>query len=137
MKTTTVIVWAAQIVTAVILLQTLFFKFAAAPEPVYIFTTLGVEPWGRIAAGVAELIAGLLLLIPATAVYGALMTVGIGAGAILSHLFILGIAIRVNGESDGGLLFILALIITVLSGVILYLRRSAIPVVGAYLAAQG
>src|SRR5688500_10699247 len=59
-----------QLVAAGILLQTLFFKFTGAAESVYIFTTLGMEPWGRIGSGVAELVAAALLLYPPTAAIG-------------------------------------------------------------------
>ena len=87
-----------RLVAAAILLQTLFFKFTAAPESIYIFKTLGVEPYGRWFAGISELIASVLLLIPATQLFGAMMAIGIMLGAILSHVFILGIVV----EGDGG-----------------------------------
>jgi hypothetical protein len=85
-----------RLIAAGILLQTLFFK--------YIFSTLGVEPLGRLLSGVVELIASVLLLVPATQILGALMGIAVMAGAILSHLLILGIVI----QNDGGLLFSLA-----------------------------
>ena len=85
-RTAKVLGWTLQIVAAVILLQTLFFKFTAAPESVYIFTTLGMEPWGRIGSGVAELVASVLLLVPRTAVYGGVLSLGIISGAIVSHV---------------------------------------------------
>src|SRR5438552_9024325 len=97
--------WALQIVVALILFQTLFFKFTAAEESVYIFTTLGAEPWGRIGSGVVELIAASLLLVPATAPVGAILAMGVMGGAIISHLTVLGIEVK----GDGGLLFALAL----------------------------
>ncbi|MCI5073224.1 DoxX family protein [bacterium] len=93
-----------RIIPAVILLQTLFFKFTGAPESIYIFSTLGVEPWGRYFAGASELVAAILLLTPATTFYGSLLTLMIMLGAIASHLFFLGIAV----QNDGGLLFMLA-----------------------------
>ncbi len=110
----------ASIVAAIILLQTLYFKFSAHPDSVHIFSTLGVEPWGRIGAGVVELIAGALLLYPRTSVFGALIALGVMIGAILSHLLFLGIVV---GE-DKGVLFILALAVTVCSLVVLFIRRS-------------
>ena len=58
--------WSLGGIAAVILLQTLFFKFTAAKESVYIFRTLGLEPWGRIGTGMVELIAAILLLVPST-----------------------------------------------------------------------
>jgi hypothetical protein len=104
------------IAAAVILLQTLYFKFTAAPVSVHIFSTLGVEPWGRIGTGVMELLAGLLLLWQRTSFYGALLAIGIMAGAILSHLLFLGIEIL----GDGGHVFVLAIIVTICSlGVII------------------
>jgi hypothetical protein len=117
-----------QLVAAGILLQTLFFKFTGAEESVYIFSTLGVEPWGRLASGVAELVAAALLLYPGTAAFGALMAMGVMAGALLSHLTILGIAVR----GDGGLLFALALVVLTASAVVLFLRRAELPLVGRY-----
>jgi len=88
---------AAQLVAAAILFQTLFFKFSAAPESVYIFTTLGIEPWGRLGSAVAELIAVILLLWPRFAALGALLGLGMMSGAILSHLTKLGIVVQDNG----------------------------------------
>src|SRR6516225_12281570 len=100
-RSTTIIAWICRGAAAVILLQTLFFKFTAAPESVYIFTKVGLEPWGRIASGVAELIAAILILIPATTWLGAGLALAVMAGAIFSHLTLLGIVVM----NDGGLLF--------------------------------
>src|SRR5215469_1466504 len=94
--------WACRVIAAVILLQSLFFKFTAAPESVYIFTKVHAEPWARIGSGVVELIAASLLLIPRTVWAGALLAIGVMAGAIVSHLTVLGIEVM----GDGGLLFV-------------------------------
>ena len=125
--------WLVRIVVAVILLQTLFFKFTGAKESVYIFTTLGAEPWGRIGSGVVELIASVLLLVPRTAVFGAILALGTISGAIFSHLTKLGI--KIPAVDDHGELFALALVVFVGCLVVLYLRRSEIPIVGALLLA--
>jgi uncharacterized membrane protein YphA (DoxX/SURF4 family) len=119
--------WALQLAVAAILLQTLFFKFTGAAESVYIFTTLGLEPWGRIGSGVVELIAAILLLVPRTVTLGALLALGTIAGAIFSHLTKLGIVV----QDDGGLLFILALAVFFGSALILLIRRHEIPVIGS------
>ena len=128
--------WLLQLMIAGILLQTLFFKFTGAEESVYIFSTLGrfvgipvVEPWGRIASGVVELIASVLLLVPATASIGALIAMGVMGGAIVSHLFVLGIEVK----GDGGLLFVLALTAFAGSAMVLILRRSQIPILSRFL----
>ena len=130
-KTQTIISWALQIIVAAILFQTLFFKFTGAEESKYIFTTLGLEPWGRIASGVVELIAVILLLIPRTVTFGAILALGTIAGAIMSHLTKLGIVVKnSDGTSDGGLLFMLACAVFVSSAVILFLHRREIPLIG-------
>lgn len=119
-KPTIYLLWAARIVAAVIMLQTLYFKFLGAPESVYIFSTLGVEPWGRIGSGVVELIASSLILIPRTSWIGAGLALGVMSGAILAHLTVLGIPV----QGDGGYLFFLALAVAASSATILYLTRN-------------
>ena len=122
-RTTKIISWAARIIAAVILLQTLFFKFTAHPDSVLLFTTLGMEPWGRIGTGIAELIVSGLLLMPRTAWLGALGSLGVVSGAIFFHMTKLGIVFN----NDGGTLFTLAVIVFVASAVALYLHRNDIP----------
>jgi hypothetical protein len=101
------------------MLQTLYFKFSGAPESIYIFSQIGIEPWGRIGTGVAELIASVLLLIPATIAIGALLSIGIMLGAIVTHLFILGIEV----QGDGGQLFLYAMVVFIASVVLLVMYR--------------
>lgn len=111
-----------QLIISIIVGQTLFFKFTGAPESIYIFSTLGVEPWGRIALGTIELLSIILLWIPRTTIYALILIVGMMSGAIASHLFVLGIEIR----SDGGELFILALVTWVSAAVLLVLKREEV-----------
>ena len=125
-QTRNVASWILQLIAAVILAQTLFFKFTGAEESKYIFTTLGAEPWGRIASGCVELIAVVLLLIPRTVTLGALLSLGVMAGAIGSHLTKLGIVVK----DDGGLLFALAVTVLTCATIILVLRRQQIPLLG-------
>jgi uncharacterized membrane protein YphA (DoxX/SURF4 family) len=99
--------WVLRILAALILLQTLFFKFSAAEESVYIFSKLGMEPWGRIGSGVIELIASVLLLIPRTTAIGAVLGLGVMSGALFFHLTRLGIVVK----DDHGQLFIYALLV--------------------------
>jgi len=115
-----IVSWVLQLLVAGILFQTLFFKFTAAEESVYIFSKLGMEPWGRIGSGVAELIAVILLLYPRTAAFGAALSIAVMLGAIVSHLTKLGIVVK----DDGGLLFTLALTAFFGSAIILFIRRS-------------
>lgn len=114
--------WALRIIAAAILLQTLYFKFSGAPESVYIFTTLGIEPWGRIGSGIAELIASIMLLIPRTTWLGAGLALGTMLGAIGSHLTKLGIEV----QGDGGQLFLLAVVVTLCSAGLLWLEKDTV-----------
>lgn len=120
--------WGLRGIAAAILLQTLFFKFTGARESVYIFSTLGIEPWGRIGSGVFELIASVLMLVPRTVVFGAAMSLATITVAIASHLTKLGIAIPAVGDS--GELFALAIVVWVCSAATLLLHRREIPVLG-------
>lgn len=120
--------WFLQVIVAAILFQTLFFKFSGAEESKFIFSTLGMEPWGRYISGVAELIAVVLLVIPRTVTLGAILALGVITGAIASHLTKLGIVIK----DDGGQLFALACIVFAGSAAILFLRRVQIPVIGPH-----
>ena len=123
--------WILRIVVAIILLQTLFFKFTGAEESKYIFSTLmGAEnEWiGRIGSGVIELIATILILYPSTTWLGALLALGTMSGAIMSHLTQLGIVVK----GDGGLLFGLAIVVFVSSAILLFLNRKAVPLIGAF-----
>lgn len=113
------VAWVLQVIAAIIMGQTLFFKFTGAPEPVYIFTTLGAEPFGRWFAGASELVAVVLLLIPSTAGLGALFSIGVMSGAILAHLTKLGIVVL----DDGGLLFGMGVLVWIACAVVVWLRR--------------
>jgi uncharacterized membrane protein YphA (DoxX/SURF4 family) len=125
-KTEVVVAWICRIFAATILLQTLFFKFSAAPESVYIFTKVGIEPWGRIGSGIVELIAAILLFVPGLTWLGAGLALGVIGGAILSHLSVLGIEV----QGDHGLLFGLAVVVAVCSATLLFIYRRTIPVIG-------
>jgi hypothetical protein len=125
-----IVPWAAQIGVAGILAQTLFFKFTYAPETQVIFADRGGRP-AATAVGIVELICVVLLLVPRTSAAGAalaLLTIG---GAIFTHLTSLGIAIvdPTTGESDGGLLFGLALAVAVGSLIVLAFRWRRLPLI--------
>lgn len=119
MKPNKIVFWVLRVVPAVILLQTLFFKFTAAEESVYIFSKLGIEPWGRIGSGIAELIAAILILIPATTGIGAFIALGVISGALISHLTVLGIEV----QGDGGQLFVYALLVFVSSALLVFFEK--------------
>ncbi|MBO9611098.1 MAG: DoxX family protein [Dyadobacter sp.] len=114
--------WLLRFVAAIIMLQTLYFKFSAAPESVYIFSTVGMEPWGRIFVGVLELIASILILIPRTTAYGALIGIGVMTGAVFMHLTRLGIVV----QNDSGKLFVMAVIVLITCLVLVFWHRSSI-----------
>jgi putative oxidoreductase len=115
-----------RVLAALILLQTLYFKFTGAPESVYIFTKVGAEPVGRIGSGVVELLAAILLLVPRLNWLGAGLASGVMLGAIGSHLTVLGIEVM----GDGGLLFSLACVVLVCSIFVLWVKKSELPIIG-------
>jgi uncharacterized membrane protein YphA (DoxX/SURF4 family) len=119
LKQKTILIWILKLVAAIIMLQTLFFKFTASEESVYIFTKLGIEPWGRIGSGIVELIASILILIPRTTAIGALLGLGVMSGALFSHLTKLGIVVM----DDHGQLFVYALLVFISCLILLYLYR--------------
>lgn len=111
-----------RLVVAGILLQTLYFKFSGAPESIYIFSTLKIEPWGRWFTGFGELVASILIFIPTTQVLGALMAIAMMTGAIVSHIAVLGVIV----QDDGGLLFSLACAVLIISSAIVYNQRETL-----------
>jgi len=119
-KAKTILSWVLRIVSAVILLQTLFFKFTAAPESVYIFSKIGLEPFGRIGIGVGELIASILILLNPTKILGALLAIGLMSGAIFFHLTVLGVVVM----NDGGLLLTYAALVWIASSTVVLLDRN-------------
>ena len=121
-KTINTLLWIPILIAAVIMLQTLYFKFSGAPESIYIFSTIGMEPWGRIGTGIMELIASILILIPPTAAFGALIGIGLMAGALFFHLTKLGIVV----QDDGGLLFFYALTVLVCCCIVALAKKSQI-----------
>lgn len=116
--------WSARLLAAIIMAQTLYFKFTAAPESVFIFTTVGMEPWGRIGVGILEAVASALLLFTPTAWLGAGLALGLMAGAMGMHLTLLGVEV----QGDGGYLFFLALTVALCSAIILWMDQQKIQV---------
>ncbi len=111
--------WLLRLIAAAIMLQTLYFKFTASPESVYIFTSIGMEPWGRIGIGVMELIAAVLILYPRATMLGAFLATGLMCGAIYFHLSKLGIVVL----NDGGQLFVYAIVVMVSSLWLVWIHR--------------
>jgi hypothetical protein len=121
MKSKEILLAAARYVSAIILAQTLFFKFTGAAESVYIFTAVGMEPWGRIGVGIAELVAAVFLVYKRFSWVGAGLSIGMMSGAIMMHLLIIGIEVM----NDGGELFLLALTVLLLSSYVFYVQRTS------------
>ncbi|MFT5753560.1 MAG: putative membrane protein YphA (DoxX/SURF4 family) [Flavobacterium sp.] len=117
-----IFIWVLRLVVAIILLQTLYFKFSGAPESIYIFETLGVEPYGRIGSGIVELIVSILILIPRATLLGAVIGLGTMTGAILLHLTKLGVEVN----NDGGALFTMAVVVFVSCAILIYVNKDKI-----------
>jgi len=115
----TIGIWVLRLLAAIILLQTLYFKFSASPESIYIFSELGMEPWGRIGVGILELIASVLILVPSMTLFGSLFAIALMGGAIFFHLTKLGISV----QNDGGQLFIYSLLVLASSTALVIIYR--------------
>lgn len=126
-----IVLWVLKLTVAIILLQTLYFKFTAHPDSVHIFSALGVEPFGRIGLGIIELITAGLILYPRTSMVGMVLSLGIIVGAIGSHLLVLGLEV----EGDGGGLFSLALVVLVAD--LLYFAMQRLELNALYLWMRG
>ena len=120
LSVTTIAPWVLRIVAALIMVQTLYFKFSGSEESVYIFSQLGMEPWGRIGTGILELIASVLILYPKTTFFGSVLAIGLMLGAIWAHLTKLGFAVK----NDGGQLFIYALLVLLSSLILAIIYRN-------------
>lgn len=115
--------WVLRLIPAIIMLQTLFFKFTAAPVSVHIFEVAGLGATGRIGTGILELIASILLLIPSLTIFGAILGLGLMGGAMVTHFVFLGIAVVHEGKSDSGQLFFLALITALCCFALIWLSK--------------
>jgi putative oxidoreductase len=115
--------WTCCLIAAGIMLQTLFFKFTAAPESVYIFRRMGTEPWMRWVQGIWELLASIGLLWPSLRWAGGVLTTGAMAAAILSHVTWLGYSV----QGDHGLLFGMAWVTFVCGVTVMLMYRHHIP----------
>ena len=121
MKPFNIFIWILRLLAAAIMIQTLYFKFTGHPQSVKLFTTLDMEPWGRIGTGVFELIASILILIPRTTVYGAGLGMGLMSGAIFFHLTKLGI--KFDGDY---VLFIYAVVAFVCCALLVFIFRNQV-----------
>ena len=124
MKFQTILHWLVRLIPAVIFIQTLFFKFTGAPEPIFIFETLGMEPIGRFGTGIIELISAVMLLIPRTSGIGAAIGLGMMSGALFFHFTKLGIEV----QGDGGALFTMGIISFICCAIVLWQERKAVPI---------
>jgi uncharacterized membrane protein YphA (DoxX/SURF4 family) len=113
-----IFIWFLRIVAAIIMLQTLYFKFTAEPTSVALFTKIGMEPYGRVGTGVIELIASILILIPRYSWIGAGLGLAMMVGAIFFHLTKLGI--NFGGDPS---LFILALVTFICCAILMFIYR--------------
>ena len=85
-----VVLWVLQIAAAAMFLMAGFSKLSGNEQMVGVFETIGFGQWFRYLTGALEVTGAALLLIPRTSGVGALLLVGVMAGAVLTHLFIIG-----------------------------------------------
>ena len=146
--------WILILIPVFVFLQSLPFKFSGAPETQHIFTTLGdwmvsiglgaIGPsfadHGAYGVGIVELIASILLLIPVTRHWGALIGLGVLSGAIFFHLFTpLGVSVKYPGAGVEGdpTLFVMAVVAWLCLLVLVIRHRASYPFTGGDAAAIG
>ncbi|WP_320823209.1 hypothetical protein [Reinekea sp.] len=129
---------------AFVFIQSLFFKFSGSEETVIIFASIGrwlaglpvlhllAEPfmlYGPWLIGSVELVASVLILWPRKRLSGALLGAAVMSGAIFFHLATpLGVnrVVDAAGNTDGGLLFIMACSVWLSCVVLIYLNRAGL-----------
>lgn len=133
MSKSVILIWAMKIILAGLYIMVAIPKFGSVDLTMHIFQTLGIEPWGRYFTGVTELLVALLILIPATTIYGVALSIMTLLGAFAAHFFVIGIVVKNASGSinDGGEIFTTAIILLVLSIANLYIHRRSIPFIGA------
>lgn len=119
--------WIAQVIVAIIMGQTLFFKFTDHPETVELFKLLEQGAFAYKTIGSLELIACILILVPRTIPYGAILSVGLMSGAIMAHVTTIGF-----GAPYGSLGF-MAIAAWLLALFVLLVHRTEIPFIGKHL----
>lgn len=140
-----IITWVLSIFVAFVFIQSLFFKFTGSEETEIIFGTIAswmssiglpafvaelFGEFGGYGVGTTELVAAILILIPATRVPGASIGLLVISGAIFFHLFTpLGVDRVINeaGDTDGGVLFYMAVAVWTSCAVIIAMSRLAKP----------
>ncbi len=65
-------------------------KFLGAPMMVDVFTQIGIGQWFRYFTGGVELAGVVLLVVPSTGLWGALILGGTMVGAVFTHLTVIG-----------------------------------------------
>lgn len=122
-----IVSWIAQLIAIAIMGQTLYYKFGGNPDSIILFTELNMEPQGRILIGILELVACILLIIPSSVTFGAMLGSAIMTGAIIGHCTQLG------WQGERFQLGMLAVGVLAACSIILYIRRYTIPLLGSAL----
>ena len=103
------------------------FKFGSHEQAIHIFTTLGVEPWGRFLLGGIELVLAIGILLPITKSIANTLIGLLMIGAVGAHLFTpLGIVVRWDGQNDGGQLFAMGITVIILCVIEMGIEKSSV-----------
>ena len=110
-KIVNVLLWILQIGAAGMFLMVGFLKLSGSAQLVGLFEAIGLGQWLRYLTGTLEVVGAILLLIPRTSGLGALLLVGVMAGAVMTHVFIVG------GSP------LMAIVLLVVTGIVAWGRR--------------
>lgn len=104
--------WLVRILLALTFVSAGGMKLAGVPQFVALFDQIGIGQWFRLVTGTFEVLGGLLVLIPRTSIFGAVLLACVMLGAVFTHLAVIG------GNP------LPALVLLALSTVVLWLRRA-------------
>ena len=85
-----VALWLTQIVLAAMFVFAGGLKLTGAPDMVGLFDAVGIGQWFRYVTGSIVVLSAVALLVPSWAAFGALLLIPTMAGAVFTHLFIVG-----------------------------------------------
>ena len=89
-KSLNIALWVVQVGVAAMVLMAGANKLSGNEQMVGMFQAIGMGQWLRYLTGSLEVIGGILLFVPSLSGVGGLLMTAVFAGAVATHLFILG-----------------------------------------------
>ena len=88
-KALNIALWTLQVLVALVLLAAGSGKLVGSAAMVALFDAIGIGQWFRYVTGSLEVLGALLLIVPGTTAFGAVLLACVLAGAVVTHLTVL------------------------------------------------